>query len=301
MAGHALAHPDARKPAALALRIAIVVGVLMLTGLALAWNAQRTMRSLSPLAPATRLLVLGAASLADAFREIGAAFERENAGMKVEFSFAGSNQLRTQLENGGPGDVFASADRKQMDAASASGVVDGATALVFARNRLAVIVPRENGARIASLRDLGRPGMKIVVADRAVPAGTYTRLMLERAGTDKGYGAEWVKQFEANVRSREENVAAVTAKVALGEADAGIAYASDAAGGNAARLAALPIPEGLDQRAEYVIAVTARAGDAAAARRFIAFVSGDAGRRSLTTRGFMGRAEVAASGRAEGK
>ena len=87
-----------------------------------------------PPPPTAKLTVLAAASLSDAFREIGAAFESTNPGTKVEFSFAGSNQLRTQLENGSPGDVFASADRKQMDAAIASKVVDAATSRVFSHN-----------------------------------------------------------------------------------------------------------------------------------------------------------------------
>lgn len=239
-------------------------------------------------AQSKHLTVLAAASLADAFREAGAAFEAANPGVKVEFNFAGSNQLRTQLENGGPGDVFASADRKQMDAAAASRVVDAATTLVFAYNRLALIVPKANRAGIKELADLARPGLKIVVADKAVPVGNYTRLMLEIADKDgaAGLGPAFVKGFEANVVSREENVAAVVAKVALDEADAGIAYATDAAGGNGPRLTVIPLPPALEQRVEYVAGVTVRATDPKLAARFVEFLVSPEATAILIKRGF---------------
>lgn len=238
-----------------------------------------------PAAPA-HLQVLAAASLADAFREVGAAFESSHPSVRVEFSFAGSNQLRTQLENGGPGDVFASADRKQMDAATASKAADASTVRVFAHNRLALIVPRENRAAIKELSDLARPGLKIVVADKAVPAGNYTRLMLEKAGESSSLGPAFVTGFEANIVSREENVAAVVAKIALNEADAGIAYASDAAGGNWPRLTVIPLPPALEQRADYVAAVTARTTDAKLAGQFVEFLTSRDAAAILANRGF---------------
>lgn len=235
------------------------------------------------------LTILAAASLADAFKEIGTTFESANPGVRVEFSFAGSNQLRTQLENGAKGDAFASADRKQMDAATKSKVIDPASVRVFALNRLALIVPKANRAGITSLNDLARPGLKIVVADKAVPVGNYTRLMLENADP------ALAKAFEANVVSREENVAAVVAKVALDEADAGIAYVSDATGKNAAKLTVLPIPAELDQRAEYVIALTASPADAALARTFLDAVTSPAGQASLKKHGFSVPHDAAAA------
>jgi molybdate transport system substrate-binding protein len=237
-----------------------------------------------------RLTVLAAASLADSFKEIGAGFEGSHPGVKVEFSFAGSNQLRTQLENGAKGDVFAAADRKQIDAAVASKVVDGASVRVFAINRLALIVPKANTAGLKSFQDLARPGLKVVVADKAVPVGNYTRLMLEKADP------AFAKGVDANIVSREENVAAVVAKVALGEADAGIAYASDAAGKNGDKLAVLTIPAELDQRAEYLIAVTSHPGDAAIAMAFVEAVASREGQGSLRKRGFAVPADTASTG-----
>jgi molybdate transport system substrate-binding protein len=258
---------------------------------------QRPSSSPTSVAPPSRTLtVLAAASLADSFKEIGTGFEAARQGVRVEFSFAGSNQLRTQLESGAKGDVFASADRKQMDAAVASKVVDGAAGgvRVFAMNHLAVIVPKENRAGVKAFEDLGRPGLKVVVADKAVPVGNYTRLMLEKADP------ALAKAIGANIVSREENVAAVVAKVALGEADAGIAYASDAAGGNAAKLMVLAVPPGIDQQAEYVIAVTAHPGDAGLAREFLDAVTSREGRAILEKRGFSGPPAPAATKPAPG-
>jgi molybdate transport system substrate-binding protein len=237
-------------------------------------------------APSARLQVQAAASLADAFREIGAAFETANPGTKVEFSFAGSNQLRTQLENGGPGDVFASADRKQMDSAAASKVIDASTVRIFASNRLALIVPKESRAGLRQFADLARPGLKIVVADKAVPAGNYTRQMLDKAGADPALGPAFVKAFDANTVSREENVAAVVAKVALNEADAGIAYACEAAGSQQSKLVLLALPSALEQQADYPAAVTSRATDPKLAARFLDFLKSAEATAILVKRGF---------------
>jgi molybdate transport system substrate-binding protein len=237
-------------------------------------------------APSKKLTVLAAASLADAFKEIGASFEAANPGVKVEFSFAGSNQLRTQLESGAPGDVFVSADRKQMNTATLSKAIDPATIHIFANNRLALIVPKENRAGIKDLADLAKPNLKIVVADKAVPVGNYTRLMLDKAAATDGFGPDFVKAFDANTVSKEENVAAVVTKLALNEADAGIAYASDASGGNGPKLTIIPLPPALEQRAEYPIAVTTHAADAKLAARFIDYVLSTDGVAKLVNRGF---------------
>jgi molybdate transport system substrate-binding protein len=173
-----------------------------------------------------------------------------------------------------------------MDAAVASKVVDAASLRVFAHNQLALIVPKENRAGVKELGDLSRPGLKVVVADKAVPAGNYTRLMVEKAGAGP-LGAAFVSGFEANIVSREENVAAVVAKVALNEADAGIAYASDAAGGQGGKLTVLSLPAGLEQRADYVCAVTARARDAELAGEFVEFLRSRGAREILVKRGFI--------------
>lgn len=241
-------------------------------------------------APASprRLTIAAASSLADALRELASLFEAANAGVLVDLSFGGSNQLRAQLENGFPGDLFASADRKQMEAAVASHVVDAPTVRLIAENQLALIVPRRNGAGLKGLADLARPGLRIVVADDSVPAGRYTRLMLERAAALPELGPEFVAGVRAGIVSKEENVAAVVAKVVLDEADAGFAYLSEAAGASAAGLMVIPLPPAVQQRAEYLIAVTTRTSDAALAGRFIDFLAAPESVAILRRRGFAG-------------
>lgn len=232
--------------------------------------------------------VLAAASLADAFWDLGRRFETSHPGVKVEFSFAGSNQLRLQLEQGGPGDVFASADRKQMDAAVAAGKVPQEAPVVFARNRLVVITPAANPGAVASVADLARKGIRLVVADKAVPAGSYTAKMLEAAARAPELGKAFVEGFEGNVVSREQSVAGVVAKVRLGEADAGLAYASDAAGGAAGQIRMLELPDSIAQRAEYVIGVTVNPTGEAKARagEFVGFVCSQEGEAVLKQFGF---------------
>jgi molybdate transport system substrate-binding protein len=219
-------------------------------------------------------------------RAMEAAYEAQHPGITLEFSFAGSNQLRTQLEQGARADVYLSADRKNIDAAAASKVIAPDTIATFAYNRLAVIVPRENRQKLAALADLARPGLKIVMADKAVPAGSYAIKMLEQSRAAADLGEIFVKALEANIVSHEENVAAVVAKVALGEADAGFAYATDASGSNKEKLTMLAIPEALSPRAEYAGAVVATSTQVEEARGFLMFVVSERGEEILTKSGF---------------
>ncbi|MCX5689266.1 MAG: molybdate ABC transporter substrate-binding protein [Planctomycetota bacterium] len=232
------------------------------------------------------LRVFAASSLLGVMREMEAAYESQHPGINLEFSFAGSNQLRTQLEQGARADVYLSADRRNMDAAAASKVVSLSTIATIAFNRLAVIVPRENRQKLSSLADIARPGLKILVADKAVPAGSYALKMLEQARAAADLGETFVKGVEANIVSREENVAGVVAKVALGEADAGFAYASDAAGPNKEKLTVLTIPDALSPRAEYVGAVVATSTQVEEARGFLMFVVSERGGEILVKGGF---------------
>jgi molybdate transport system substrate-binding protein len=187
-------------------------------------------------APVT-LRVYAAASLGDVFDELGREYEASHPGVKVEFNYAGSQQLSQQLAQGATADVFASANLKQMQAATSAGrVADGSTQL-FARNRLMVIYPAD-GKPLSSLSDLAQPGLHIVLAGKEVPVGQYALDFLDKAAADPQLGAAFREGVLANVVSYEENVKAVLAKVSLGEADAGIVYASDLTGANGARSAA---------------------------------------------------------------
>ena len=229
------------------------------------------------------LHVFAASSLTEAFRDIAAVYRERNPGRDVECHFAGSQTLRTQIEEGAPADVIATADRITMDALHAAGLVDGH--VVFARNRLVVVTPQEN-PKVTSLADLARPGVRIVIADRNVPVGHYAVRALASMARTGRYGDDFEERVTANLVSRETNVRAVLAKVSLDEVDAGFVYATDATSASA-KIRALEIPDGVNVAAEYPIAALAsgRAKDAAA--RFVSLVLAVEGQALLAKRGFQ--------------
>jgi molybdate transport system substrate-binding protein len=172
------------------------------------------------------LTVFAAASLTDAFGRIAEAFEAAHPGVTVAFNFAGSQALRTQIEEGAAADVFASANFAELETLIASGHITAEDGQFFAGNRLVVIVPQDNPAEIESLADLARPGVKLVLTAEEVPVGRYARQALDNLNAQ--LGADFAVSVLANVVSNEDNVKQVVAKVSLGEADAGIVYSTDA-------------------------------------------------------------------------
>lgn len=201
--------------------------------------------------------VAAAASLTEAFEALGGA----------TFSFAGSQQLIAQVEAGAPVDVVATADTDAMDRLVRAGLVD--TPATFARNRLAIAVAAGNPGRIGGITDLGRAGLKVVLADPTVPAGRYARQALDRAGV------------VVRPVSLELDVKAVARTVAAGEADAGIVYVTDVPA--AARV---DIPDAANVVAAYPVAVVRATGDRAGARAFVDRLLGPAGRSALAAQGF---------------
>lgn len=236
--------------------------------------------------PARTVTVFAAASLTEAFTELGRALERRVPGVSVRFNFAGSQQLVAQLEQGAAGDVFAPADRGWMAAAAAAGLIEGEPA-VFARNRLVVLVPAANPGAIERLQDLARPGLKLVLAGPSVPAGKYSREAFDKLAAAPGFPAGFARSALANVASEEENVKAVVTKVQLGEADAGVAYRSDITPAVAPRVRVIEIPEERNVLAEYPIAVLRGATEPAGARAFVELVLGPEGRRVLGRHGLL--------------
>lgn len=234
----------------------------------------------------TTLTVFAAASLAEAFTELGHELERQRPGLTVRFNFAGSQQLAAQIEQGARPDVFASADERWMTYVRDRQLVAGEPA-VFARNTLVVIVPRSNPARIGRLRDLARGGVKLIVAADAVPVGRYSRTVLQNLARDPAYGRDYPRRVIANVVSEEENVRAVVGKVSLGEGDAGMVYRSDVAPAVARRVKVLEIPASANIVASYPMALLAGAPAPSAAQAFIDFVLSSAGQRTLARRGLI--------------
>jgi molybdate transport system substrate-binding protein len=232
------------------------------------------------------ITVFAASSLTDAFGDMGSAFTDANPDAEVSFNFAGSPELRTQLEQGASADLFASANTTQMESAVTSGVVVKDSS-VFARNVLIVIVPESNDAGIETLQDLATPGIKLVLANADVPVGGYSRTFLENASADPDFGADYGDNVLANLVSEESNVKQVVAKVQLGEADAGIVYSSDVTGDIAGDVSSIEIPEDLNVIGVYPIAVTTDAANADTAQAFIDFLLSEEGQAILESHGFL--------------
>lgn len=202
------------------------------------------------------LTVFAAASLTDAFSELGERFEVANPNSRVRFNFGASTQLRTQLEQGAQADVFASADQAQMDRARQAGRVAGPDT-TFVTNRLVVIAPADNPGGVQGPGDLAKPNLKVVAAQPEVPIGVYTRDMLEKMSRDPRFGVDFTDRVDLNIVSREANVRQVVAKVQLGEADAAVVYRSDVTPQVAPRLATFDVPDQFNTIATYPIALVA--------------------------------------------
>jgi molybdate transport system substrate-binding protein len=236
--------------------------------------------------PKHELQVFAAASLADAFGEIGRVFERSREGPVVRLNLAGSQQLAAQLAQGAVADVFASADERWMEDVRSCGLLLG-DAAPFARNRLVVIVPRTNPARIGRLQDLARGGIKLVLGADAVPVGRYSRIALRSLARSPGFGPDFATRVLRNVVSEEENVKAVASKVQLGEADAGIVYRSDVTASIARFVRVFELPEGVSPIASYPIALLRGGSEPDAARAFMELVLSSEGQRILVRHGLM--------------
>jgi molybdate transport system substrate-binding protein len=233
------------------------------------------------------LTVFAAASLIDPFTAIGEQFQAGHPGVRVAYNFAGSQQLVQQLAQGAPADVFASADTKQMDAAVQSGSVLTDSPQVFAHNRLVVVFPKDNPGGLESLQDLAKPGLRLVLADKAVPVGNYSLNFLDRASQQVDYGPDFKEKVLKNVLSYEENVKAVLSKVLLGEADAGIIYTSDISQANAGKVGQLNIPDALNPTISYTIAPVSGSPNPELTNAFVDFVLSTQGQAILKSHGFF--------------
>lgn len=234
--------------------------------------------------PAARLVVFAAASLREAFTALGEDFERTHPGTKVTFNFAGTQELRTQLEHGAEADVFAAADPLQMD--ELVRMSRASAPVVFARNEPVIVVAAEAAARIRGIADLPSAS-RVVIGTPEAPIGRYALQILDSAGATLGEGFR--DRVEAKVVSRESNVRQVLMKVSLGEAEAGFVYRSDAQSATA-RVTVVDIPPELGVVAEYPIAVVTGSAKPALARDWIDFVLSTHGQDALRRAGLLGSA-----------
>jgi molybdate transport system substrate-binding protein len=192
----------------------------------------------------------------------------------ARYAFAGSDSLATQIREGAGADVFAAASPAPADALYGEGLVERPQA--FATNRLVLVVPRDDPAGIHAVSDLARPGVRLLVGAVGVPVGDYARAALASMGAS---------DVLANVVSEEQDVKGIVAKVALGEADAGFVYATDAAAA-ADRVAVVELPPAAQPRIEYVITVVSGSKHAKAAAAFVRSVLSERGRAALAAAGF---------------
>ena len=230
-------------------------------------------------AAVSELRVHAAASLSDAFLELEAEFEARHPAVDVTLSFAGSQVLRYQIEQGAPGDVVALADPTHMDALVGSGLVG--VPRLFARNELVLIVPAGSGEALGGLGDLTR-AERLVIGTEQVPAGRYARELLAR--WDAQAGERFSKAVLDRVVSEESNVRLVRAKVELGEADAALVYRSDAVASD--RVRSIPLPADVNVGVEYPIAVLEGTRSPGSADTFVAYVLSPAGQAVLSRWGF---------------
>jgi len=226
------------------------------------------------------VVVYAAASLREVFQSVALTFEKRHPNSKVRFNFAGSQDLRVQIEQGAKVDVFASADWKHMQLlVDKKMVIEPA---VFARNLPVVIVPKNNPANVRTFADLPK-ATHLVVGAAEVPIGAYTEAIF--AATEKLYGKPFHEQVLARVRSHELNVRQVLTKVALGEGDAGIVYRTDALT-MPEKVQIVEIPNPINIVAEYPIAVLKAAPHSDLARAFVNLVLSKDGQKTLAAAGF---------------
>jgi molybdate transport system substrate-binding protein len=241
----------------------------------------------TPASQPVTLTVMAAASLTDAFTDLGKQFEAGHPGVSVQFNFAGSQQLAQQITEGAPADVFASANQKQMQVVVDAGKIAADAAVPFASNRLVIIYPKDNPAGLTDLAGLSTAGLKLVLAAKEVPVGQYSLDFLDKAAADAAFGAGYRDAVMENVVSYEENVKSVLTKVALGEADAGIVYTSDITGSAAGEIGKLDIPDALNVIATYPIAAIGDSAVPEMAQAFVDFVVSAEGQAILAKYGFI--------------
>jgi len=217
------------------------------------------------------LTVFAAASLTESFDTIGKQFQAAHPGVKVTFNYGASSMLATQINQGAPADVFASAASKNMSQVASAGNAGSST--TFAVNRMEVAVPASNPAQITSLADLARPGVKVALCQDQVPCGATAAKVFSNA------------HISVNPVTQEPDVKSTLAKVIVGEVDAGVVYVTDVrAAGD--KVTGIAIPDAQNATTDYPIAALTHAKNAALAAAFVSYVESAAGRAVLTAAGF---------------
>jgi molybdate transport system substrate-binding protein len=240
--------------------------------------------STAPSAATAELTIYAASSLKSALDKARTEYEAANPGTRLVISTDASSALETKIEQGAPADVFLSADtanpQKLVDKALANGSLTN-----FAKNKLTVIVPKDNPAKIQTPADLANAGIKVIAAGDAVPITKYADQLVGNLAKQPGYPADFVDAYNANIASREDNVGAIVAKVGMEQGDAGIVYMTDA---NAqADVALVDVPPDADVIATYAGTVVKSSANPSASNAFLTWLAGPDGQAVLSGFGFL--------------
>ena len=241
------------------------------------------------------LIVFCGAGLTGALSEIGGLYENAT-NMSVEFNFDGVPALRAQIEQGAYADVLVSANLKHMDALKSEGFINNSTVEVFARNKVAIIVPNGNPANITSLKDLAAPGVKILMGTKDLPAGDYALQVLDRLAADPEYGPVYKESVLSNVVSQETTVNRIVSKIALGEADAGFAFISDVSPEMIGKVTRISVPDKYNVVGDFPVGVLSQSKYPKEAQAFLDLMMSDDGQSILEKYGFIPVVQAGASG-----
>jgi len=241
--------------------------------------------SFLPAAADTSLFVFAAASLTETLQEAEPVFEKAHPGVDVRLNLAASSRCRIQIEQGAPADVFLSANTSNMDPLVEAGLAKNP--VIFTHNRVVIIAPKSNPGQLIGASDLAKPGLKLVTCGPEVPIGKYTRIVIDNMDASGDYGTNFKVKVLANIASEEPNVKGIVAKVLLGEADAGICYASDVTAAARPKLKVIDIPDEVNVIADYPLAVITGSSQQALAQQFVAFILSEQGQKLLAENGFI--------------
>jgi molybdate transport system substrate-binding protein len=218
------------------------------------------------------LTVFAAASLSGAFNETIADYEALHPNVNIMPTYAGTQVLVTQVQNGAPGDVFASASTSYMNTLVKGGYMVNSSVANFTENKLALIVPTNNPANISGLSDLNKSGVKIVICAPSVPCGSYTLQVLNKTANNSAYGPAFKTGVMANVVSQETDVNSAVSKIALGEADVAFVYQSDVPASMQGQVKVITLPDNVNVLAVYPIGVLSQSKNQAVAQDFENYV-----------------------------
>lgn len=234
----------------------------------------------------TDLKVAAAASLTGVLTDLATRYEAANPGTKIVLNFDGSQALATQIKEGANQGLFISADTKQMDLLKGAGFIENNSVKVVTKNKLAILVPADNPGKIEGLTDLARPGVRLVLGTEEVPFGRYTRQMLNKTARNSTYSPGFGSAVLKNAISMETAVTYVTSKLTLGEADAGIAYASDLSRNDRQTIKLIAIPDDVNVIATYPAGVLKESGSQQQAAAFLAYLTSPEGTAAFESYGF---------------